>query len=97
MRRFSFEEFGRVYLPIYIKPYESETLFFVKFKVDTGADKSTISKFTLSNLGYSNNVIKQNTVLFKDSDKPTTAAGDKVNAGCIQLPLINFLGYEGKH
>ena len=31
-----------------------------------------------------------------DRDKPTTASGDRIDAGYIQLPLINILGYEGK-
>ena len=39
---------------------------------------------------------KSDNIVFKDKDKPITASGDKVNAGYIQLPLINILGYEGK-
>jgi hypothetical protein len=30
-------------------------------------------------------------------DKPKTAIGEKVDAGFVQLPLINILGYEGKN
>jgi predicted aspartyl protease len=90
-------EFGRVFIPIYIKPSDNPTLLGMKFKVDTGADKTTISKESLSNLGYDMNWIKQNAVIYKDEDKPTTASGDKINAGYVQLPLINILGYEGKN
>jgi hypothetical protein len=60
MRKFEFEEYGRAYVPISIKPLDEITLSEVRFKVDT-------------------------------------ATGDKINAGYIQLPLINILGYEGKN
>ena len=33
---------------------------------------------------------------FGERDKPTTASGDKINAGLVQLPIINLFGYEGK-
>jgi len=68
----------------------------IDFKVDTGADYTTISKVALARIGYDMGWIKQNAVAFEDKDKPTTADGTKVNAGYIQLPLINILGYEGK-
>ena len=97
MTKFEFSEYGRVYVNIYVKPHDGITMSPVEFKVDTGADITTISKLALEKLGYDINWIKQNTVIFKDEDKPTTAAGDKINAGYIQLPLINFLGYEGKY
>lgn len=97
MNKFGFQEYGRVYLPIEIKPKDDITLYSVVFKVDTGADITTISKNTLMDLGYNMDWIIQNTVAFEDKDKPTTAAGDKINAGYITLPLINILGYEGKH
>jgi len=80
-----------------IKPMDDITLSKVKFKVDTGADRTTISKEVLFELGYGMDWIKQNAVVYKDDDKPTTATGDKVDAGFIQLPLINILGYEGKN
>lgn len=97
MLKFSFSEYGRVYVPIDIKPIDSVVLSPNVFKVDTGADTTTISKDTLIKLGYSMDWIKQNSIIYKDEDKPTTAAGDKVDAGYIQLPLINILGYEGKN
>jgi hypothetical protein len=97
MDRFGFSEFGRVYIPIDIKPAVDITMSAVRFKVDTGADTTTISKKDLLRLGYDMNWIKQNAVIYDEASQPTTAAGEKVNAGYIQLPLINILGYEGKH
>ena len=97
MIKFAFAEYGRVFLPINIKPIDEMTMYKVDFKVDTGADNSTISKEALVRLGYNMGWIRQNAVAHKDKDKPTTASGDKVNAGYVQLPLINILGYEGRY
>ena len=97
MLKFDFSEYGRVYIPINIKPLDNITLSDILFKVDTGADTTTISKESLADLGYDSTWIKQNAVVYKDEDKPTTAAGEKINAGYVQLPLINILGYEGKN
>ena len=97
MHTFNFENYGRVFLIIDIKPLIENTMKSVRFKVDTGADKSTISKYTLNELGYDYDWIKNNAITFKEEDKPTTASGERVNAGYIQLPLINILGYEGKY
>jgi hypothetical protein len=69
----------------------------VYFLVDTGADNTTISKQTLLGLGYDMDWIRQKTIPLKESDKPKTAVGETVNAGFVQLPLINILGYEGKN
>lgn len=97
MLEFGFSEYGRVYVPIHMKPLDGVTLSPIEFKVDTGADTTTISKYALGVLGYSMDWIKQNAVILKEEDKPTTAAGHKINAGYVQLPLINILGYEGKN
>ena len=87
MNKFGFKEYGRVYLPIDIKPYGELILISIDFKVDTGADNTTISKVALLRLGYDMDWINRNATVFKDKDKPTTASGDKVNAGYVQLPL----------
>jgi hypothetical protein len=97
MISFGFKSYGRVFVPIYVKPLDDTVMSPVRFKVDTGADSTTISKAALVELGYGIDWIKQNAVVFEDKDKPTTASGDKIDAGYVQLPLINILGYEGKY
>ena len=97
MDEFGFEEYGRVYIPINIKPPNDTILTAIEFKVDTGADHTTVAKTALKRIGFDMDWVKQNAVVFRDEDKPTTADGTKVNAGYIQLPLINILGYEGKY
>ena len=96
MFSFEFQEYGRVILVIDVKPKDDTTMYPIDFKLDTGADNTTISKVALARVGYDMDWIKQNAVVFGDKDKPTIADGTKVNAGYIQLPLINILGYEGK-
>jgi len=94
MKRIKISKLGNIYIPIDIKPFDELTLASVKFKVDTGADITTISKKDLIYLGYDMNWIKQNMISF-NSEVLTTATGDVVNnAGYTQLPLINILGYE---
>ena len=97
MIKFSYAEYGRVYIPIDIKPLCNNTLLPIRFKIDTGADTSTIAKKDLVIFGYDLKWISKNAIVFRDVDKPTTASGDKIDAGCVQLPLINILGYEAKY
>ena len=93
---FAFGKHGIVILPIFIKPLYDTTMQQLDFKVDTGADTTTASKAELKQFGFDMDWIKNNALLIKDEDKPRTASGDTINAGYIQLPLINLLGYEGR-
>ena len=97
MHKFDFEKAGRAYVPIFIKPFDKTTLLKLFFKVDTGADTSTISKQDLVSLGYTLDWIHENVIIFEEKDKPETASGEKVDAGFIQIPLLNILGYEGRY
>jgi len=97
MTKVVYEKYGRVYIPINVKLKNGVDMVPTLFKVDTGADKSTISKTDLDLLGFDMDWIRENVVKFGDAEKPSTASGDRVNAGYVQLPLINILGYEGKY
>jgi hypothetical protein len=96
MTRIDYREYGRVFLPIFIKPINENTMLPISFKVDTGADSTTISKLDLLDLGYDIKWVYHNAVVFKDNHKPITASGEIINAGYVQLPIINILGYEGR-
>jgi predicted aspartyl protease len=97
MVKYNLAEFGRAYISMHIKPINDTTMRPISFKVDTGADKTTISRYHLFLLGYGAEWLKQNVVMYEDKEKPTTASGEKISAGYVQLPLINILGYEGKN
>ncbi|MCL2621353.1 MAG: retroviral-like aspartic protease family protein [Defluviitaleaceae bacterium] len=94
MELFSFEERNRVYLPINFKPADDATMQPFRFKVDTGADSSAISKERLYDLGYDHQWILNNLVVDRSI---STADGRTVPSGIIQIPLINILGYEAKN
>jgi hypothetical protein len=79
MTKIGFSEYGRVYVRLYFKPQRETAMRPIRFKVDTGADASTISKMELLDLGYDMDWIRKNAIVFKDEDKPTTASGDKID------------------
>ena len=86
-------ELGRVYIPIYFKPLNDITMLGRRFKVDTGADRSTIFKEDLYSLGYNYEWILSN---ITERDSIELANKTTVEVGVIQLPLMNILGYECK-
>ena len=92
MEVFKLDEIGRASGDIAFKPYNSNSMRSLPFKIDTGADFTTIPKEYLYGLGYDDSWISQNVTL-----KPglvTTATGDTVETHIVQLPLLNFYGYE---
>ena len=97
MDKIELKKMGNAFVPINIKPISDTTMRPIDFKVDTGADVTTISKEDLRDFGYDLDWIVLNAVIFDHADKPTTASGEKVNAGYVKLPLLNILGYEAKN
>ena len=85
-------EEGRAYCEVYIKPFDSPTMRPVFFKVDTGADFSTISKGVLYALGYTDKWIYENMV--STDHMTSTASGEAVASVYVPL-VINMYGIEG--
>ena len=52
---YKFEKHGIVILPAFIKPRNDTVMLRLDFKVDAGADTTTISKHDLINFGYDMN------------------------------------------
>ena len=80
-----------------IRPLNSTILSPVRFKVDTGANRTTISRDELARLGYDEHWIKRGKPLF-DAKAPTTASGLPIE-GCYEiiLPEIrigDWVGYN---
>ena len=94
MTKIPFGEHGRIFLPIHIKPYNDTTMLPVDFKVDTGADFTTISKVRLNHLGYNMVWINKNA---EKSGSATTASGEYVEIAVVRIPMFNFLGYEARN
>ena len=93
MTVFDFSERDSVYVPIYFKPLNTQTMLPFRFKIDTGADSSTISKEDLQDLGYSIKEINEGII---QRGLVTLANNTTIEAGTIQIPLINILSYECK-
>ena len=88
---------GFAYLRLDIKPRHSSTMASISFKVDTGANCTTISSERLCELGFDFDWIKSGIPL-EGFARPTVASGLPVN-DCYQvvLPEIrigNWVGYN---
>jgi hypothetical protein len=76
-----------------MKPYGSQTLERVHFKLDTGADLTTISKKELNVLGYSTEWIREN-IVKEDKRKLSSAGGKGVTAYYVPIQIANLFGKD---
>jgi hypothetical protein len=93
MKTITLDNVGRAYCHIDFKPHDDTVMRSRRFKIDTGADVSTIPKGYLYHLGYEQEWILANAKPEKDK-QTTTATGEVVTNHIIQLPLLNIYGYE---
>ena len=95
MAEVSFDSLGFAYVRVYIKPKDTPTMRYASYKVDSGANRTTVSHKELLRLGYDEEWIKSGKLLTGD-DRPTLASGEPVN-DCYQvvLPEINIGGHVG--
>jgi len=88
---------GFAIIRVYIRPKNSPTMAYAYFKVDTGANCTTISNKRLSELGYDKNWIMSGKRL-EGNERPTVASGLVVD-DCYRviLPEIqigDWVGYN---
>ena len=84
---------GRAIVEMFLKPMNKVILKSVDFKLDTGADVTTISKDTLNRLGYNNDWITANAIT--DPNRTMQSAGvEKKSATYVILPAVNFFGRD---
>ena len=96
-REISLNAAGFAIVMVEIKPLNSTTLRPVPFKIDTGANCSTISSDELAKYGYDEDWIRLGKPLF-DASAPTTASGLAIEE-CYEviLPEIrigDWVGYN---
>jgi len=94
MPKLTIPKSGRIACKVNIRPYDSPILQDIYFKIDTGADFSTISKDTLYDLGYTNEWIDANKKLLKGTT--SVATGEEVETYIVCLPFISIYGARGK-
>jgi len=88
---------GFTFLDMNIRPNNSHAMEKVRYKVDTGANCTTISKKRLAELGYDENWIKSSKLL-KGDERPTAATGLPIDdCYVVTLPEIRigeWVGYN---
>ena len=90
-----FNKLGFAYVRFFIKPSDKPMMLDHPYKVDTGANSTTISKKALQNLGFDDNWVKLGKQLV-ESERPTVATGEPIdNCYMIALPEIQLGGYVG--
>ena len=70
---------------MHVKPNNISTMIALDFKVDTGANCTTISHVELAKLGYQESWIRSGKPLFGDA-APTVASGLPIS-GCYEVIL----------
>ena len=85
------------FVNVHIRPYKQQVMVPTTFKVDTGADCTTISSEQLLKLGYDEDWIKSGRLLVGD-ERPTVVSGLPLD-GCYRviLPEIQigeWVGYN---
>ena len=95
VREIQLNPLGFAFLRIDVKPKESHTMQALTYKVDTGANSTTISSKRLYELGFDESWIKSGKLL-EGAERPTLASGDAVD-DCYQviLPEINIGNWVG--
>jgi hypothetical protein len=84
------EDTGRKVVQVYFKRYENTSLSDIFFRLDSGADITTISKEDLKLLGYSANWIEKNKKEAADI-KIKLADGTERNGVYVEIPMMYFM------
>ena len=91
-RGYSIDEHRRMNVLLDCMPLDTATLVTLQFKIDTGADFTTISRSDLLKLGYDAAWIKTNGRLITGG--ASTADGNVAESYVIKFPLFNLSGLD---
>lgn len=96
VREYKLDKAGFAYVPIDIRPKDALTMRSIDYKVDSGANRTTISAMELLKLGFDEDWIKSSGRLLSGNARPTLASGLPVD-GCylITLPEIRIVDWVG--
>ena len=89
-------DYGFAVVRVNIRQNHSPKMLRVPYKIDTGANCTTIRRDRLSSLGFDDKWIRSTGKLLTNDDRPTVASGAQVD-DCyrIALPEINIGGWVG--
>ena len=88
--------YGFAVIPVHVRQNNTPKMQHLTYKVDTGANCTTISRDWLNILGYDEDWIASTGRLLTGSDRPTVASGASVD-DCyrVVMPEINIGGWVG--
>ena len=84
------DETGRKMVQVFFQRYENKTLTDISFRLDSGADITTVRKTDLNKLGYSADWIAKNKREAADI-KIKLADGTERNGIYVEIPMIYFM------
>ena len=97
MPEVKFNHRGFAYVRVYIRAPDAPPMSHIPYKVDSGANRTTIGKDFLFDLGYDEAWIKTGELL-TDDDRPTVATGEPIDdCYIVSLPEIcigDYVGYN---
>ena len=90
-----FDSLGFAFIRLFIKPSNDLIMAGHLYKADSGANRTTISRDALNDLGYDVNWVKTGKQL-TGAERPTVATGETIDdCYIIALPEIQLGGYVG--
>ena len=95
MHEIQLDELGFAITRVYVRPKHSQTMAYVEFKVDTGANRTTMGFGRLYELGFDESWVKSGKLL-EGGARPTVASGIAVD-DCYEviLPEIHIGDWVG--
>ena len=96
MAEFKFNTLGFAYVNFFIKPSDNPRMRDLPYKVDSGANRTTINRKSLQSFGYDDNWVMNSGKPLVGSERPTVATGEPIdNCYITTLPEIQLGGYVG--
>ena len=90
-----FNPLGFAFVSLFVRPSDNPLMFELPYKVDTGANRTTINTEALRRLGYDDKWVRTGKQL-AEAERPTVATGGPIeNCYIITLPEIQLGGYVG--
>ena len=91
----NFDTLGFAYARFFIRPRKKPLMLDYPYKLDTGANRTTISRKALHELGYDDAWVSTGRQLSGD-ESPTVATGEPIdNCYIVALPEVQLGGYVG--
>jgi len=91
-----FDPLGFAYVRLFIRLSDNPLMLDISYKVDSGANRTTINQDALQKFGYDNNWVMKYGKPLVGTERPTVATGEPIdNCYITTLPEIQLGGYVG--